>query len=359
VVCCGWNATMNSRWDRSAAALAAALSASGPTLAHAQSSATVQDGERVTLSFSAPAGCPDRDAFVTAVQGYTDKAHFEQDGEVKRAFVVTIQRDAGKLQGNLEIVRGEEQSARTVSAVDCAELVDALALMTALAIDPAALGSDEPSPPPAEPAKPARPDRKPTPAPPARTAQPRDESDPAQLSVAALGLATWGVLPKLAWGGTLLGELRTRRRAELRATFTLGGGYSTHADQSQDAARVDYAALHGELSACAELAASSSWLGAFCAGGQLGRHKARVERPTDLESSSGASTYATLFAGPRVDLVLGEHWALRLQGTVGVHLIEQRVVLVEVDQDGDLRELTLNETSGLVLGSGLGVVFRL
>lgn len=347
---------MNARWDRSAAALAAVLSASAPTVARAQSDATVQGGERVTLSFSAPAGCPDRDAFVATVQGYTDKAHFEQDGEAKRAFVVSIQSDAGKLQGNLEIVQGEEQSSRTVSAADCGELVDALALMTALAIDPAALGSSEPSPPPPEPAKQ---DRKPAPAKPARQAQPRKTSDAPQVSFAALGLATWGVLPELAWGGALLGELRTRRRAELRATFTLGGGYSTHADQSQNEVRVDYAALHADLTTCAELALDQSWLGALCAGGQLGRHKARVERPTDLESSNGASTYATLFAGPRVDFVLGEHWALRLQGSLGVHLIDRHVVLVEVDQNGELRELTLNETSGLVLGSGLGVVFRL
>lgn len=311
------------------------------------------DDSNLGLSFTAPAGCQDRAAFVHRVQAYTTKAHFTDDAS-GRLFAVSIAA-AGpeQLIGNLEIVSESERASRTVTGKTCPELLDALALMTALAIDPQALSTPQPRP---EPKQQPRPIVKPKPMPKKATAAvPEDRT---QWSLGAEGWLLNGVLPKLAFGGAVFAELRTSTQAPLRATFALGAHYFTQADQEVRALRIGYAALGLHAQGCAELAVSDAWLPALCINALLGRQRSR----TDDESqpiTSGSRTWAGLGVGPRLDWQLADHWALRLEGNLGSHLIENRVLLVAIEPNGDRTQTPLHETQGLYTSAALGLLFHL
>lgn len=312
------------------------------------------DDSNLGLSFTAPAGCQDRAAFVRRVQAYTAKAHFTDDAS-GRLFAVSIAA-AGpeQLIGNLEIVSESERATRTVTGKTCPELLDALALMTALAIDPEALSTPQPKPTP----KPDEPKPAPKPKPLPKKAQPAVREDSTQWSLGAEGWLLNAVLPKLAFGGAAFVDLRTSTQAPLRATFALGAHYFTQADQEVRALRIGYAALGLQAQGCAELALSDAWLPALCINALLGRQRSRTDDATQ-PITSGSRTWAGLGVGPRLDWQLANHWAIRLEGNLGRHLIENRVLLLAIEPNGDRTQTPLHETQGLYTTAALGLLFHL
>jgi hypothetical protein len=326
------------------------------TEARAQSDAPSDEGN-MGLSFSAPQSCQDRSAFISRVQAYTSKAHFTDDA-AGRLFAVSI-AEAGpeQLIGNLEIVSASERATRTVSGKTCPELLDALALMTALAIDPDALTATQPQPPIAH----DKPPPKPTEATlkkklPRKSIVPVIEDHP-RWSIGAEGWLLQGVLPDLAWGGAAFVNLRTSTQAKLRATFTLGAHYFTQGNQEVRALRIGYAALGLHTQGCAELALSDAWLPALCINALLGRQRSRTE-DTSQPLSSGARTWAGLGIGPRLDWNFANHWALRLEGNLGTHLIENRVLLLAIEPNGTHTQTLTHETQGLFTTAALGLLFH-
>jgi hypothetical protein len=148
------------------------------------------DTESITLDYDASAGCPDRKQFVARVRTFTSKAEIvNDDGTPRRKFGVQVARAGSAIQGELTIDDRGAKTTRHVSGKTCDEVVSALALATAIAIDPDALGgATEPElaePKPNEavtepPAKPAAPPPAPTPAPsaPRKAPQPQIQSPP-------------------------------------------------------------------------------------------------------------------------------------------------------------------------------------
>jgi hypothetical protein len=118
-------------------------------------SATADVTEPIRVTFTAPAGCPDTDAFTAEVTARTAKARLASPGEPARSFTVTITTSGKKARGKLIIddPRGPSSS-REVSGESCAEVASALALVTALAIDPNASTAAKPPPPPPKPPPP-------------------------------------------------------------------------------------------------------------------------------------------------------------------------------------------------------------
>ncbi len=104
------------------------------------------DVEGIRLTYGADAGCPDASRFVQAVAARTDRIRRAADGEEARAFVVEITREASGVRGTLSI-KGLDGlvSRREITGESCEEVVSALALVTALAIDPLASTGPEPS----------------------------------------------------------------------------------------------------------------------------------------------------------------------------------------------------------------------
>ena len=114
--------------------------------------------EPIRVRFEAPEGCPDEAAFLDQVRARTAKARVAAAGEKARTFSVRLTQEGRSIRGRLAIEESADPTGlREVTGERCAEVVSALALITALAVDPQALTAAParlPAPPPAPPAPP-------------------------------------------------------------------------------------------------------------------------------------------------------------------------------------------------------------
>jgi hypothetical protein len=94
--------------------------------------------EPIRIAYHAPARCPDEAQFLGEVFARTPLARSAAEGEAAREFAVDIADGSdGTLSGSLEIHSADSPvSRRDMTATRCDELVSALALMVALAVDP-------------------------------------------------------------------------------------------------------------------------------------------------------------------------------------------------------------------------------
>jgi hypothetical protein len=106
--------------------------------------------ESVHLDYDAATACPNRSAFIAEVTARTARARFVDEGAGVRGFRVTIRTEGDRSTGALVSDSGQAGAERRVSGKTCTEVVSALALITALAIDPTASTRSSVSP-PAEP----------------------------------------------------------------------------------------------------------------------------------------------------------------------------------------------------------------
>lgn len=93
--------------------------------------------ETVSLRYDAPPSCPDRDAFVSRVdaRGGALRLSDERAG-ARRIFVVRIEERDGRFSGDVAVHSDGRETHRGIETEACEELVDALALITVLAVDP-------------------------------------------------------------------------------------------------------------------------------------------------------------------------------------------------------------------------------
>ncbi|MCE9575259.1 MAG: hypothetical protein K8W52_19065 [Deltaproteobacteria bacterium] len=105
----------------------------------------------VHLSYAAPEACPDTAAFTAAVRLRAPRATLTDDATAPdvRAFDVRITAGDGGFVGTL--ATGDADATRALSASRCDDLLAALALITALAIDPTTAVVDPIEPPPIAP----------------------------------------------------------------------------------------------------------------------------------------------------------------------------------------------------------------
>jgi hypothetical protein len=181
-------------------ALAAVISLAGIV---ATRPAAAQDGTAVALDYRVAGGCPNEASFVAEVRART--ASFRVIAGAARRFTLTVAQEAGGgAGGSLVIETGNgEPTTREVRGDTCAEVVSALALVTALAVDA--------SPPPA-----AQPE----------AASPVAERRPAtgaQIGVGAGGGAISGSAPDAAFALHAFAEVRAARPGlwspTIRGTF--------------------------------------------------------------------------------------------------------------------------------------------
>ncbi len=108
--------------------------------------------EPIRVAFRAPEGCPDEAAFTGEITARTAKARAARPGEAARTFTVALEVSGKGARGTLAIEDPHgESAAREVSGDTCAEVVSALALIAALAIDPKASTAPRPPAPPHRP----------------------------------------------------------------------------------------------------------------------------------------------------------------------------------------------------------------
>ncbi len=107
--------------------------------------------EAVHFVYEAAPSCPSEREFVSSVLARTQKAVLVEASQAERIFAIRIKANNAGFSGLLAIHKGAEETTRDVSGVTCAGVASALALVTALAIDPDSLRSAAPAPPPAVP----------------------------------------------------------------------------------------------------------------------------------------------------------------------------------------------------------------
>lgn len=95
--------------------------------------------EAIRIEYRADALCPSQAEFTAKVLRRTQRARLASAHEPARTFVVAITRHRAGFRGSL-VIREADRSTigRRVEGANCGELADALALSTALAVDPTA-----------------------------------------------------------------------------------------------------------------------------------------------------------------------------------------------------------------------------
>jgi hypothetical protein len=188
--------------------------------------------ESVRIDYAAPAGCPDVTAFFLSLRERTTRFREAGPDEQARRFLVRVRTVGSSFSGRLEIRSPDGRTAvRNVDAPICDEVSNALALITALTIDPNALtgspkmaGTSQVEPTPGSAAGPDRP-RSPLSAAAVVTlpllATP-DASQPWRWSAGLLGHATFLVSPTLGYGGDIFVEAEAPDSSRLGPAVRMG-----------------------------------------------------------------------------------------------------------------------------------------
>jgi len=94
----------------------------------------------VQVEFEAPAGCSSADAFFSSLSSRTDEVRQSDGNEPHTTIQVRLTRTRGRVLGELRVVddRGGTDT-RKVQGASCDDVVEALSLTAALAVDPNAL----------------------------------------------------------------------------------------------------------------------------------------------------------------------------------------------------------------------------
>jgi hypothetical protein len=157
----------------------------------------------VQVSYAAPVVCGDQSAFLARVAARTSRFYVAEQAADARRFAVVIREGVRSYEGTLAVSsQGAVPEERRLSAHDCPALLDALALMMALAIDPLAQPRD------AGVSSPAR--SKPT----LTSARPNT----AETAEAEAGKKRLAARRRAAWSGGVMGSALPR----LAPTWLLG-----------------------------------------------------------------------------------------------------------------------------------------
>jgi hypothetical protein len=118
---------------------AAAVTAASLAILLAAPRARAADTEPIRVRFEAPPDCPGEAAFLDQVHARTAKARVAAAAEKARTFAVRLTLEGRSIHGRLAIEDSASQTEiREITGDRCAEVVSALALIAALAVDPQA-----------------------------------------------------------------------------------------------------------------------------------------------------------------------------------------------------------------------------
>jgi|RhiMethySRZTD1v2_1073278.scaffolds.fasta_scaffold52806_2 hypothetical protein len=211
--------------------------------------------EPVRLEYRAPAACADRASFVEAIRARTDR--LREAGPVEEALTVRVtlsEADGGEVVGQLTSRdRKGVDSERTIHGTSCANVVSALALIVALAIDPeAAVGKKSPPPKPPPPVPKTRPSSNRPPPPPQRTHWEFGAQGSLHTAVAPDAMLAYGVYGRVARSG--LSAKLSLQYGRQTARIADGGGKINWAFSHLEACPLEWRLSRGlALAPCADL----------------------------------------------------------------------------------------------------------
>jgi hypothetical protein len=303
-----------------------------------------REPERIVLVYQAPAECPDSDAFRAAVRERASGDWEARPGEAGRRIDVTVTRSGARFVAGIVFLNAEgERVARSLGGSSCADVVDGIALVTALAIQSRveeAVARSEP-----EPAKPA-------PSAPVRPRAPASQLSSARETHARFGAAARaasGTGPGPSFGPALFSALEWRRTRLGLAFGALWSGRVT-----ANGVSAHYRRLSGRIDGCPYAFGTAAFGFEPCAFFEAGSLHGEGAPGAELASTSGGAS-PWLVPGLLLRLVAGfEPVVVDLELGGGVPLARERFGLVV---DGE--ERTTFQVPRFVLDGALGVGFRL
>jgi len=320
--------------------------------------------EQVELRYAAPQGCPTRAAFIDEVAARIRRPIEWVQAKPDFLIVVTLEQTDARATGRLEVVRrGSEPTLREFTASVCAEVGSALALVTALTLDPNArtdalpAPSAEPPRPVAEPPAPAA--APPVPASPAPAPSPEIPPPAAPLAGAKSSYAAWlGPAAGVAIGyaaeplvtfGLSLG-VRTVSKGAFSPSLQLTPLWGKTGTTGPSATGGSFAWALARLEACpTQLPLAPSLELVPCAAAEAGQLSARGSAP-QIEAVSADRWW---FAGGvtlSLHLTLG-HWFARLGAQGLFPATRDDFVFLQPEQD-------VHQASAFVYGATLGLGFE-
>jgi hypothetical protein len=210
------------------------------------------------VEYEAPDDCPTAADFLAALQSRTPRARLATADEAIDAVQlrVTVHVSSPGSWGSLMLLDdGDITGRRQVAGATCAEVVDALALATALSLDPTALLRAEPEPVVPKPNATAPPDA--PPAPTSSETAPRGGRAPGSpgwvLRLGTAAIFTQPLVPAPFWGGMPeVGAARGRHGPALHLAYSFSLGDGDHSRFAWQAVRATFHAWRVPLGRRAE-----------------------------------------------------------------------------------------------------------
>lgn len=297
----------------------------------APSWAQVRARERLSLEWSAPDGCPPREAVLDALDRLRAPAAAPRTAPTRVSAAVERQTD-GRWSLDLEVGAGDAASRRHVVAATCEQLVSVAALVTALSLD---ASSTAPPPPPSP--------RAPAVAPAAPPRRVRRASSPVRFAARAEVGVDVGALPGPSAGLGLTVSVAWRRlRVEASFRYALpraavnAEGYGGDVALAAGALRGCYVLHRGRL--------EPRLCGAVEGGAMLGES---VGLP---QVGAGSSPWWAAFGGAALGWSVAPRLALVASVDVGAPLSSPRFVI------GGLGEV--HRPSAVLVRGAVGVEWR-
>lgn len=299
------------------------------------------EGKRYGLDYVAPPACPDAWSFAMRVSERALAAQLAEGGEGEARLVVRIEASEKGFVADLLLQAGaEEPTTRRVTGSDCDELVDALVVVGALALDaqePLAQ-AERPEPTPQDAAEPA-PTRADISALPRSTGWIEPEfPEPRGLgrqrfSWAGVGAAlATGFSPRVAPGARVFAELGAVSHLDFRVE--VGAAAAGRSKISGEEAR--FALFDFSAGACTLLGRARWHLASPCLTLELGMLRSTGFRSEDVDDPrTGTAPWAALGLGGRLALGVGRRTALILGGGLSAPLTRPAFV-VEVPERREL-----------------------
>jgi hypothetical protein len=331
--------------------------ATGVSLVARVTSAQFPD-EAVRFHYRAPAGCPDGETFASRVQARTGRARLGEPGELARQFDVEVQMDGQGARARLSFT--DSQGAAVVRAVrgeTCDEVVSAIALVTALAIE---AGPNEPgaSAPPAEPSQKAAtaPEVETAPNAPRSRGLRAPEPDALAWSFGVEGSMSSWLGPGLSLGVGAFAEAGTYAGPSGRVTLLRATSHAMieHRDRPSVFRRADFTAYIARVGGCPlALGLGAGFRVLPCASFGLGQLEGEGHESEGLSpGGSGAILWADVLAELRLDWTLSDSLVFSADGELGVpFFLEHRFRFKGPEQD-------VFEVPDVGGGGALGVAWR-
>ncbi len=329
--------------------------------------------ERIALAYSAPAECPGADTFHDEVRSRVSGDWEARPGETARRIAVTVTRRAERYVASIEFLNPQgEEVTRSVAGQKCDDVVNGIALVTALAIEsrvdeafeqsepapepelnpapatPAPAPKAAPAPPaPATPSRPAPPKAHPAARPP-RASQSRG-GNTVHVRFGAASATSTGVGPDAAFGPSLF---TTVELAGVRLGLSGDALWSGIVHTGGIPAR--FSRVTGRADGCPLALGGRAFAFEPCAFMELGSLHGEGVSTARLASTAGGSS---LWAAPGLlaRFVAGiEPVVLILELDGAVPLSNQRFgVVIEQDRSSSFR------VPSVVFGGDLGAGIRL